>query len=79
MSREKRPEYDHPKNVNAGSDLMDAGIPGQILSERFFDTDGFVRIWDGRLFIRRVVKVWSGAAWIAKPAKVWNGSAWVKA
>lgn len=37
---------------------------------------GWLRVWNGTVWLDKQPKVWNGSAWVSKPIKVWSGTAW---
>lgn len=40
---------------------------------------GFIKVWDGSIWVLKPVKYWNGASWLQKPIKYWNGASWITA
>lgn len=38
---------------------------------------GYIKVWNGSLWVLKPVKYWTGTQWVQKPIKYWNGSQWV--
>lgn len=38
---------------------------------------GWLRVWNGTVWLDKQPQAWNGTAWVPKPVKVWNGTAWV--
>lgn len=38
---------------------------------------GWLRVWNGTVWLDKKPQTWNGTAMVPKPVKVWNGTAWV--
>lgn len=40
---------------------------------------GYVKIWNGTVWIAKPKKVWNGTTWVIGKQKIWNGTTWIEA
>ena len=51
-------------------------LPGAAENQSAVTTAGYIKVWNGSLWVYKPVKVWNGSQWVIKPVKFYNGASW---